>query len=1153
MAKKEKFTIEEIQILKDVLKEHSQYLSGSASELKNAAIELIKNASANFNGDVSEINRKLNLSSEYSDSLEDVRKKASELTKEILELSEYIKKASEHYGVDEKTIKSWDELLLRIREINKELNLVNNSITEAHISGDVEKETRLNVRKTELETERSNTQAILNSDIRSENYSRDSNIDGNEVKEHIDNLEVISEKNESINNTVKNTTASYKNANETLKEQNEALKNIAREWKIIKTISSAGFEKWKEIDEKVFTVGRQMGLSTNQLKAYQQNVLNNYDELASKLGMTFEELFRFQEQYSKNTGRAIILSNEQVESLATMSKLVGEVATNEMVKNMDDFGASTETASSYLALNMARARSQGLDAQKASETFAKNVKLAASHNFKEGVNGISKMTLLSQKLKFNMDSIANAADKFETIEGAIGTAANLQMLGGGYAAQFGNPLEAMNMAMLDMEGFTNKIVDTFSGKAIFNRETGQVEMSAIDKRLMKESAKQLGISYDEAWNIASQQAKIGDIERQINKTQNFSEEDISWITSNSQYNAETKQHQVTFFENGEQKTVDVSDLTAKQLAEVKKQAISEKAIQGDVQGIHSILKAYAQKEMGDSRSWNEMQKGWKESAEINVADMQDLILQPVKDALSWITDRNWWEVYLGLHMAKGILGPMLKDKFDEMLDDGAFDGLGRRKGRKGGRKRKKSGGSGSSTSRSGSKIFKGGIGRSLNRLGVKTFGKTAAKTLTKGIPIVGGLVEGAMLLDTWSTANKDLKNRMQEIDNDSTLSDKEKAQQRTEARREANKEKGGGIGSTGGAVIGGALGMIGGPIGAAIGATAGAWIGDKVGSFIGDITTSDKEKAEKEKKQEEDVRVDKVQDKNTILSQIRDYNQLIYELLLNRYSMVSESVVNNNSSLNQRFVQQASKQLGINEQELYNHISYSQNKVGFTQSNVSIDGNTIRTYNNKEYDLTNPQQRRDYEIIKLKDRIPRNSIERDIINSQIKSTYYNYKDNIPSVYYNNINDELYPNIRNNNKSVINNSKTNLTSFDSSYDNIMVKDVKYNNVDNVTSKPIVGEPTWIKNTVDFKSPSYKDFSLGDNKIDLNVSGTIKLTTDRGGNSIDIDLNKLLSNSEFVSKLTDVITNRLSENANGGRLDKNCFKTITHSSGRKEVNG
>ena len=319
--------------------------------------------------------------------------------------------------------------------------------------------------------------------------------------------------------------AEYAKTNVEIKKSEETLTNVLALTKLVWGEIKSGGNKWIEIDDKLSKVGRTIGLSTQQIRGYQKNVLENYGSMAQKLGMTFEELFKFQEQYSKNTGRAVVLTNQQTMALASVSKMVGETATEEMVKNMDDFGASTQTATSYLALNMARARSQGLDAQKASEAFSKNVKLASQYTFREGINGISKMTLLSQKLKFNMDSIANAAEKFETVEGAIGTAANLQMY----------------MAMLDMEGFTNKIVDTFKGKATFNRETGQVDMSAIDKRLLKEAAKQLGISYDEAWNMAAQSAKIGDVERQLNKSQSFSDEDKAWITSKSQYNAETKQ------------------------------------------------------------------------------------------------------------------------------------------------------------------------------------------------------------------------------------------------------------------------------------------------------------------------------------------------------------------------------------------------------------------------------------------------------------------------------------------------------------------------------------------------------------------------------------------------------------------------------------
>jgi hypothetical protein len=53
-----------------------------------------------------------------------------------------------------------------------------------------------------------------------------------------------------------------------------------------------------------------------------------------------------------------------------------------------------------------------------------------------------------------------------------------------------------------------------------------------------------------------------------------------------------------------------------------------------------------------------------------------------------------------------------------------------------------------------------------------------------------------------------------------------------------------------------------------------------------------------------------------------------------------------------------------------------------------------------------------------------------------------------------------------------------------------------------------------------------FALDNNRIDLNISGTIKLTSDRGSN-VDIDINKLLSNENFKSSLRALISEKLTE--------------------------
>lgn len=1311
MDNKKQYYTEEYKKLLNLYESNIDTLDEMSKNLITNQLAIYDNA---FKGDKKAIDFIKKNSSELKDLFDELNNSFETIHTKITNNSGYTNSIiTSHSGATKEDLNKAVDAKERLDKIEEERNILLQAISDI--------DSKLSTASKSEKRRLTNEKATLNNQVSKLNREKgllkplkgvftDSELDGeiqnrkdlNDLtNEQIKLLNKVSLKQEEINELTQEHTKNVGAFTAMAKQAGEAIIAVAK----------AGFEKWKEIDEKVFSVGRQIGLSSNQLKGYQQNVLNNYDELASKLGMSFEELFKFQESYTKNTGRAIVLTNEQVMSLGTMSKLVGDVATNDMVKNMDDFGASTQTATSYLALNMARARSQGLDAQKASEAFSKNVKLAASHNFREGVNGISKMTLLSQKLKFNMDSIANAADKFETIEGAIGTSANLQVLGGSFAAQFGNPLEAMNMAMLDMEGFTNKIVDTFSNKAIFNRETGQVEMSAIDKRFLKEAAKNLGISYEEAWNMASQQAKIGDVERQINKTQNFSEEDKAWITSNSQYNAETKQHQVTFFENGEQKTVDVKDLTAEQLKEVKAQAISEKAIQGDVHGIHSILKAYAQKEMGDSKSWNEMQKGWQESMEINVADAEDTVLNWIKvNPLKFMTDENWWLAKLGLDVGKIALGGLIYKYIGNLFEEGFGNiggkispsmtkaknwakGLGgklwqgtKSVGRgiiggaaKAGKYLKNApgwlkvvglaataigGGMALTSAADGSQVDKSKLGgrevepndinsnelestsvnkteeltelekqtlllktiaekqgvdvskiinnstinsdnvkdnsvlsidnvdstissvgdttfmaaqtkvgkKGLAAIGKKITGESVAKSVVKGVPKGGALGLGSLAVDFVNMGGQSLDLWEEGSHTDKLMN----------------------VGSKGleyagyGALIGSVIPVLGTTVGAAVGGVIGTAVGTfqqygkeikefgskvyngvKDGLFGSDnMTESDKiqQQYEETKIGIVDIRDPQLEQKAQLATcQIHDIVVSMWHHMNGKQSNglekdkgllggVGDTISNVGSYVGSNIVNQitspfkfiggiAKGLFGSEEKETsiknqynksslnnqsnnaYQNFDYKVLNNGYVANNVEIKGNPIRKYNNKEYDLRDPKQRRDYEIDKILNKKVSGSRER-----QLRDNKLNLENRAAKILYgiepyNYKKDERYKN------DVISKS---------SIDNISIKN---NNKNDVISKPTVGDYQYIRPTVDIQQSSYNN-SMMNNKLDLNVSGTIKLTSDRG-NSVDIDLNKLLNNPSFINQLTTMISNEMNKRSNFG-VGKD-YNSVSHIMG------
>lgn len=626
-----------------------------------------------------------------------------------------------------------------------------------------------------------------------------------------------------------------------------------------------GIDKWIEIDQRIYATGRTMGMTTSQLRGMQKNVLENYGEIANKLGMTFEEIFKFQDAYQQSVGRSVILTNKEVESLASLSKFVGEDAVNEMSKNMDIFGASSSSAIDYLTLNMARAANQGLNLSETGKKFAQNIKMATQYTFSKGVDGISKMTLLSQRLKFNMESIGNAIDKFSDIEGAISTSANIQVLGGAYAANFANPMQAMGEALLDAEGFTKRIVDTVAQSAVFNTRSGMVEMSPIEKAKMKELSKSLGISYDELWNMASQQAKIGEIDK-YTRGKNFNEEEKAFLANTAQYDAATGKWNITRMnENGEQEQVDINTLSSEDITKIQQQNDVEKAMQGDVHAIRSKLDDYLGKSVKDTKTLKEGIKGQEERIAINTASGIDTFMSWGKEFINSATMPQ----YLLVGIAGSILATLIKNKTQEKIDNiGRRDrnnARARSKGNRGSGGAKPSSPNTSSTSggsssasrpkAKGSKIFKGGIGRSAKRASLKLLGKAGTKAAAKAIPILGtALTIADGVYESYQAIN-DYQNQLSAIDSDETMTRQEKARAKYDARRNKNANVGGAIGGTGGALAGAAAGAaigsvipgVGTVIGGAIGGLVGWLGGNSLGKTVGEATTGSYEDSDEAK------------------------------------------------------------------------------------------------------------------------------------------------------------------------------------------------------------------------------------------------------------------------------------------------------------------
>lgn len=883
---------EEVKLSK-ALTENADVLVGKFKDLANEAKNIQSTFNNTFHGSNDDVEELLNSSRELSILYSELEEQMKNFASLINDAGEKMDSLADKYHITREEASKNVELLEQYSVLQNKLNelLVEQSRYTPHSDEYENIEASLNDTVDSLvDVEKKLSSSAVSAKML---YDYQHGINS-ELEDALDYRQQITEETDKNKKLTEETTEQLRKGNAELKKAREWTRRVEKAFAVVGAEIKKGYEKLKEVEKLTADLGRTAGLSSAQTNALGKTVLKNYGEMAARLGMTTKEMFKFQESYIKNTGRAIVLTNEQVESMAGLSKFTSGEAVDEMGKSLDEMGGSASSAIDYLALSMAKAANQGLNIEQTSKNFAKNIKMASKYTFSKGVDGISKMTLLSQRLKFNMESIGNAIDKFSTIEGAISTSANLQMLGGSFAAQFSNPLQAMGEALLDAEGFTKRITDTFASTAIFNKETGQVEMSPIDKAKMKEAANQLGISYDELWNMSAQQAKIGHIERAVGG-KGLSEEEKSFLANTAQYDTAKGDWYITKTdEDGKQKKVyfnDSSSNLSEELKTVQEQSDVAKATFNDVHAIRNSLEKYVGKKIDNTFTFGELETGTKEKIAHAEAGLVDGAIGWAKEEMHYIV-----KGVNGIILALGAIGGTLAFALVKGWGTNLI-GRGLAKGFKGKGGSFKLGGSSGGAKGATSSITKHGVGRSVKRGAIKALGKSGLKGVSKTIPIAGTVLAVGDGVYEGFQAQSQHNERLNQISRDTSLSKEDKAYAKYESRKERNKgvgkAAGAAAGALAGAAIGSALPVVGTIIGGAIGGLVGYFGGGMAGEAIGEAVTRNYEDSKEKKELEQGEGgghvVNGETKQNALLSIQEDVRKIRYGVGSSKTTLLSDS------------------------------------------------------------------------------------------------------------------------------------------------------------------------------------------------------------------------------------------------------------------------
>lgn len=353
---------------------------------------------------------------------------------------------------------------------------------------------------------------------------------------------------------------------------------------LVTSTMQSGFQTAIQFHKEGIAFARDVGLSARQAQAYTNVLIERTQVLANKYGVSAEAIMQVQRGLSEATGKQLMLNDAQAESFVQIDKMMGAQNRAKFTEEiMNGMGGQVDTVSNAMAKVYATAAKQGLNAKKLSDKVAQNLSMANRLSFRNGIDGITRMAALSEKLGINMQSVETAARQFMELDKAIENAAQMQMLGGSAAANFGNPLTAAYEANYDPEAFAQRMSDSLASYATFDANKGVASINGMNMDFVRNIAKAMGISVDDASKMAKKQAEVKYKEAQFTPQLNglgLTEDQKNFIINNAQVTNGGKDLQL----NG----MSMSDLAAnpKKLQEMMDfEGMSDKEILQD-QAIH---------------------------------------------------------------------------------------------------------------------------------------------------------------------------------------------------------------------------------------------------------------------------------------------------------------------------------------------------------------------------------------------------------------------------------------------------------------------------------------------------------------------------------------------------------------------------------------
>ena len=322
---------------------------------------------------------------------------------------------------------------------------------------------------------------------------------------------------------------------------------------------------YNDLDTAISKSEAQFGMTTQNLSHYKTQMMDISSEMRALYGTTSEQIMGVQRALQQESGRTMKMSTDAVKGVSVAIAVVGDEGAKKMANGLTKMGQSVAQSMSLMNQVTKQAQANGLSISDTIDKVSENFKYLGNYAIKDGLAGLERMTVESMKFKVNMESVVKFAEKVSTIEGALTTSANLQVLGGSFGMN-SDPMSMLYNANNDIEGL-QKQMGTMTKDLMTLKSDGTIDFkSNFTRSQAKAAAQQMGWDFNEMVDSARAQFVYNSARAEMahmTSESGFTEEMKNKIAANATYNKNANNGKGGWVvTNDEGKEVELNKLTA---------------------------------------------------------------------------------------------------------------------------------------------------------------------------------------------------------------------------------------------------------------------------------------------------------------------------------------------------------------------------------------------------------------------------------------------------------------------------------------------------------------------------------------------------------------------------------------------------------------